>query len=365
MKIIMRNSMRNPKGNSKRTSVRLSMKTIKITVLCICALLAVNLSAYAQDEIKVRLSGISDNSTQFIEFGGSEPIQIDNRTFVHARSFGEAAGMKVGWDQDNHTAFLKIMADSSSQKPIEVYAAELFDTFSNRALGTPESITVSLMLTNSKALVRFNYDVGDGNIEGFGKTVDMGASAELLNGGALMIPLRAVSDLFGMTVEWNQAELTADISLPQYITAPQDFSVTTQWIPEGRYTGDDYAVGSDDYTDGYYTGDVPPDYIPDGVHEIGEYLGNFKITKYCPCDICNGGWGPYTAWAGEIIPGQTIGVNLNEIPKLAWVYIEGFGWRRAEDTGGGITDHHIDVAVSNHYEATHGGIVYRDVWLAK
>ncbi|MCD8390303.1 MAG: hypothetical protein LUD03_00475, partial [Firmicutes bacterium] len=338
---------------------KILMKVLKkLTIFCFCAVFAFNTAASAQDDIKVRLNGIAGDGSQIIDFGETAPIQIDNRTFVPIRAFGEAAGMTVGWDQENHTAFLKIAADEESQIPIEAYAAELFDTFSNRALGAPQSITVSLMLTNSKALVRFNYDVGDGNVEGFGKMVDMDAAAILVNGGSLMIPLRAVSDLLGMTVEWTQEDLTADISLPEFISAPQEFSVVTQWIPEGEYIGEDY-------TDGYYTGDVPPDYIPDGIHEIGEYLGSFKITRYCPCDICNGGWGPYTAWAGEIIPGQTIGVNPDEIPKLAWVYIDGWGWRRAEDTGGGIEDHHIDVAVENHYEATHGEVVYRDVWIAK
>ncbi len=41
--------------------------------------------------------------------------------------------------------------------------------------------------------------------------------------------------------------------------------------------------------------------------------------------------GAYTAWAGELIPGQTIAVNLKLFLKLSWVY-DGYGYRHAEDT---------------------------------
>ena len=95
----------------------------------------------------------------------------------------------------------------------------------------------------------------------------------------------------------------------------------------------------------------------------GTYLGRFKITHYCPCNICNGGYGNHTAWAGEIIPGQTIAVDPNIIGKLQWVYIDGYGVRRAEDCGGGVKGNHIDVAVPTHKMAMDMGVVYRDVWV--
>lgn len=97
----------------------------------------------------------------------------------------------------------------------------------------------------------------------------------------------------------------------------------------------------------------------------GTYLGTFKITHYCPNSCCNGGYGNNTAWAGEIIPGQTIAVDPSIIPKLSRVYIDGYGVRIAEDCGGGIRGNHIDVAMATHAEAMAKGVVYRDVYLAE
>ena len=65
----------------------------------------------------------------------------------------------------------------------------------------------------------------------------------------------------------------------------------------------------------------------------GKYLGRFKITHYCPCYTCNGSNSGRTACAGQIIPGQTIAVDPSVIGKLQWVYIDGYGYRRAEDCG--------------------------------
>ena len=45
----------------------------------------------------------------------------------------------------------------------------------------------------------------------------------------------------------------------------------------------------------------------------GKYLGRFKITHYCPCYTCNGSNSGRTAWAGQIIPGQTIAVDPSVI----------------------------------------------------
>lgn len=331
------------------------MKKFKKTamgIICFAATVLLSVNAMAENyNITVRLNGIASHASETVDFGEFAPIQINSRTYVHTRCFAEAAGMKVGWDQENHTAFLKVFADKTSDKPFELYASELFDQL--EPLGTPSNITISLMMDNADALLRFNYDIGNGNVAGYAKTVTMDGAAALIDDKILMIPLRNIMELLGFQVNWTQDTMTVDVYLPQETVKTEGLEISDNWLPP-------YVIEED-----LYIGDTPPNYIPDGEHEIGDYLGNFKITKYCPCNTCNGGWGPYTAWAGEILPGQTIGVNPNVIPKLAWVYIDGIGWRRAEDTGGGIGTLHIDVAVSNHYEATSGGITYRDVWIAK
>lgn len=97
----------------------------------------------------------------------------------------------------------------------------------------------------------------------------------------------------------------------------------------------------------------------------GIYLGRFKITHYCPCTVCNDGWGTATAWAGTISPGRTIAVDPKVISKLSQVYIDGYGVRKAEDCGGAIKGYHIDLAVSTHQEALEKGVVYKDVYLSE
>ena len=333
-----------------------NFKKTALYAISLAATVLLSVNAMAENySTTVRLNGIATHTSETVDFKEFAPTQINNRTYVHTRGFAEAAGMKVGWDQENKTAFLKVFADKTSAKPFEVYTHELFDKL--EPLGTPSNITVSLMMDNQDALLRFNYDIGNGNVAGYAKTVTMDGAATMVDDKALMIPLRNIMELLGLTVDWSQETMTVDVSLPQEAKTTEGLEISDNWLPP--YVAP--AVPEEEF----YTGDTPPNYIPDGVHEIGEYLGNFKITKYCPCNTCNGGWGPYTAWAGGIIPGQTIGVNPNVIPKLAWVYIDGLGWRRAEDTGGGIGTLHIDVAVSNHHEATSGGIIYRDVWIAK
>lgn len=301
--------------------------------------------------INVRLNNITaDNTRSDVYFDGHDPIQIYSHTYVHARSFADAAGMIVGWDQDNLTAFIKIKADANSDKPIERYAASQFDLLAGRAPGIPSNITVSLMLDNAQALLRYNYDIGGGNVAGLGKTVEMEGAATTVDYGVMMVPLRSLMEMLGIDVYWDQDAMTVDLWLPDTVTVPDGLEATDKWIPDNTYN----------------TANNPPDYTPDGAHEIGEYLGSFRVTRYCPCNICNGGWGSNTAWAGTIIPGQTVAINLGSgIPKLAWIYIDGFGWRRAEDTGGGVAVNQIDLAVATHYEATHGGVTYHDVWLAK
>ena len=96
----------------------------------------------------------------------------------------------------------------------------------------------------------------------------------------------------------------------------------------------------------------------------GKYLGRFKITHYCPCYTCNGSNSGRTAWAGQIIPGQTIAVDPSVIGKLQWVYIDGYGYSRAEDCGA-FGGNPIDVAVPTHSMALDMGVVYKDVYLAE
>ena len=95
------------------------------------------------------------------------------------------------------------------------------------------------------------------------------------------------------------------------------------------------------------------------------YLGNFKLTAYCAelyPHICGEGKG-ITASGTTATPGRTIGVNPSVIPYGTEVYIEGIGWRIAEDTGGGIGTNHIDILIDTHENALASGVNSGGVWI--
>lgn len=96
--------------------------------------------------------------------------------------------------------------------------------------------------------------------------------------------------------------------------------------------------------------------------ERGTYVGTYRISFYCPCSICNG---PYstTATGSPLTVGTTIAVDPSVIPLGSRVYIEGIGWRVAQDTGGAIKGNRIDVLVGGHQEAYALGVQYRDVYV--
>ena len=94
-------------------------------------------------------------------------------------------------------------------------------------------------------------------------------------------------------------------------------------------------------------------------------IGHYQITHYCPCAICNDRSDQLTALGTKLKPGTTIAVDPSLIPLGSKVWIEGYGIRTAEDTGGAIKGNHIDMCVSTHAEAMHKGVVYKDVYIIK
>lgn len=323
------------------------------------------LPAFASEpEINIQLDGFVSRQVERVWFSGVKPMQIDSVTYVPIRAFAEAAGMEVTWDQPTQTALITLRTNSNSDKPIEKYASELIDQIGGYGLDlTPADITASLKLNNRNAVLRFNFTDSEGDTVAIGKTIEMSNAARLINDASLVIPIRNAMELFGLDIDWHQETLTAEISIPNKITVPTELKIIANHssVPdENPMTFDEYMAK---FGTGVHTVDVKPNDPPDLGR--GKYIGRFKITLYCPCEICNGGWGAHTAWAGEIIPGQTIAVDPDVIGKLTWVYIDGVGLRRAEDCGGAVKGYHIDLAVSSHDEVTNGQVTYKDVYYAE
>lgn len=88
------------------------------------------------------------------------------------------------------------------------------------------------------------------------------------------------------------------------------------------------------------------------------YIGEYKITFYCPCAKCCGAYANgITASGTTAFEGRTIAVDPNKIPLGSRVYIEGLGDFIAEDVGGAVKNNKIDVFVRYHSQALQLGVV--------
>ena len=86
-----------------------------------------------------------------------------------------------------------------------------------------------------------------------------------------------------------------------------------------------------------------------------EYLGLYKLTGYCACSKCSGGWGGKTASGAT----ATVGVTIAAPSYLKFgtkLYIEGVGYRTVQDRGGAIKGNKLDVFVGSHSACYAGNI---------
>lgn len=68
---------------------------------------------------------------------------------------------------------------------------------------------------------------------------------------------------------------------------------------------------------------------------------------------------PSLSYSGEkVVPGKTAAAGPN-VPIGTEIYVEGLGWRRVNDRGGGVGPNHIDLAVATKEEAIKFGLQRR------
>lgn len=94
---------------------------------------------------------------------------------------------------------------------------------------------------------------------------------------------------------------------------------------------------------------------------VGEPMGEFTLTAYCPCSKCCGRWADgITATGTTATEGLTIAVDPNIIPYGSTVtlfYESGETHSYiAEDCGNGIKGHRIDVFFNSHTDALKFGV---------
>lgn len=104
--------------------------------------------------------------------------------------------------------------------------------------------------------------------------------------------------------------------------------------------------------------------------DIGEPLGGFTLTAYCPCMKCCGKWANGITSTGTLAAeGRTIAVDPRVIPYGSTVtlyYEDGtVHTYTAEDCGGAIRENRIDVFFADHQAALQFGVqrayVYMEV----
>ena len=81
----------------------------------------------------------------------------------------------------------------------------------------------------------------------------------------------------------------------------------------------------------------------------------FKITAYCPCELCCGKSDGITATGTIATEGRTIAVDPTVIPYGTEVIIDGNTYV-AEDCGGAIKENRIDVFFESHNAALEWGV---------
>lgn len=95
-------------------------------------------------------------------------------------------------------------------------------------------------------------------------------------------------------------------------------------------------------------------------------IGQFDLSFYCPCEKCVGKKKIIrTASGTKPKANYTIAVDTRIIPLGSILYIEGFGYFIAQDTGSAIKGNRIDIFVDSHQQALKLGRKKANVYLLK
>lgn len=92
----------------------------------------------------------------------------------------------------------------------------------------------------------------------------------------------------------------------------------------------------------------------------GASLGIYKITGYCSCSICSGGWG--LTYSGTVpTANHTISADINVLPIATKVMINDIVYT-VEDKGSSVNGNHIDIYCATHEEAVAYGTQTAEVF---
>lgn len=169
----------------------------------------------------------------------------------------------------------------------------------------------------------------------------------------------------------NQPTVAAPVPVPSPIPTPTpDPETITTPAPQAETP---VAALASDRLAQIKTGDVIPRAVAKSTELAADStirtnfrnLGSFRLSFYCPCEICNGRADKKTKMGTQMVEGRTIAVDTSIIPLGSRVYIDGYGLFIAEDVGGAIKDKKIDIAVSDHDHAYELGVDNAAVYLVQ
>ena len=86
----------------------------------------------------------------------------------------------------------------------------------------------------------------------------------------------------------------------------------------------------------------------------------YRLTAYCPCEVCCGKSDGITATGVRATEGRTVAVDPSTIPYGSEVVIWGHTYV-AEDCGGAVQGNRIDIFFDTHQEAVDFGVQYAEV----
>ena len=92
-------------------------------------------------------------------------------------------------------------------------------------------------------------------------------------------------------------------------------------------------------------------------------VGNFQLSFYTPHELVRPVEKLHTATGTRPKEGRTVAVDPKVIPLGSTVFIEGFGYYIAEDTGGAIKGNRIDVFLMDYNKAKQLGRRTAKVWI--
>ena len=91
-----------------------------------------------------------------------------------------------------------------------------------------------------------------------------------------------------------------------------------------------------------------------------EYLGEFTITAYCPCEDCCGRWADGVTASGLPAGPGIVAVDRSVIPLGSTVVIDGQRYLAA-DTG--VTGNRVDICMTSHEDTVAHGVRTAEVWV--